>query len=152
MPDVIDRLTALACKFRDERNWKQFHNPKDLAISLVLEAGEVMEHFQWKSKEGAMGKYIRTHKKEIGEEISDVLYYTLLLAHDLDIDVEKASKLEGEYLEKYKNNNWIILNIAKTGGIGGCTLYWTRERCINSAMKCETRNEFRKKYRGSRLE
>jgi hypothetical protein len=65
------------------------------------------------------------------------------------IDVEEASKLEGEYLEKYKNDNWIILNTAKTGGIGGSTLYWTKEKCINSAKDCKTRNEFRIKYRGA---
>jgi dCTP diphosphatase len=45
--DSINRIIA----FRDARDWKQFHNPKDVAISLVLEAGELTKHFQWKSKE-----------------------------------------------------------------------------------------------------
>ena len=75
--------------FRDARDWKQFHNPKDLALSLVLEATEVMEHFQWKSKK-EIEKYIVDHKKEIGEEIADVLYWVLLMSHDLKIDVLKA--------------------------------------------------------------
>jgi dCTP diphosphatase len=44
--------------FRDARDWKQFHNPKDVALSLVLEAGEVMEHFQWKNKE-EVEKYVK---------------------------------------------------------------------------------------------
>ena len=85
-----DKLLKKILAFREARDWKQFHNPKDLAISLSLEASEVLEHFQWKSKEGALEKYIGTHKKEIGEEIADVLYWVILLAHDLDIDVEKA--------------------------------------------------------------
>jgi hypothetical protein len=65
------------------------------------------------------------------------------------INVEKASKLEGEYVEKYKNDGWNILNVAKTGGIGGTTLIWTKERCIEAAKKCKTRSEFQKKYRGA---
>lgn len=65
------------------------------------------------------------------------------------IDVEIASKLEGEYLEKYKNDGWNILNIKPTGGIGGNTLYWNKERCIEVAKKCKTRSEFEKKYRGA---
>ena len=65
------------------------------------------------------------------------------------VDVEMASKLEGEYLEKYKNNGWSILNIKPTGGIGGCTLIWTKEKCFNAAKQCKTRTEFHKKYRGA---
>ncbi|MFH1253491.1 MAG: hypothetical protein V1664_04150 [Candidatus Uhrbacteria bacterium] len=49
MPDIIKELTDKIIAFRDERNWKQFHNPKDEALSLVLEATEVLEHFQWKN-------------------------------------------------------------------------------------------------------
>lgn len=45
----IKKLTEMIIQYRDERDWKQFHNPKDLAISLALEAAEVLEHFQWKS-------------------------------------------------------------------------------------------------------
>ena len=85
----IQRLTEIIIKFRNARDWKQFHSPKDIAMSLVLEATEVMEHFQWKN-EYEMGKYIKTHKKEIGEELSDVLYWTLLISHDLKIDIKKA--------------------------------------------------------------
>ncbi len=47
----IQKLTEKIIKFRDARDWKQFHNPKDVALSLSLEAGELMEHFQWKNKE-----------------------------------------------------------------------------------------------------
>lgn len=71
--DKIKNLTNRIIAFRDARDWKQFHNPKDLALSLVLEATEVMEHFQWKSKE-EMEEYIVTNKSDIGEELADVLY------------------------------------------------------------------------------
>ena len=60
----LDELTKRITAFRDRRDWKQFHNPKDVALSLVLEAGEVMEHFQWKNKE-EIEKYIKTNKKSI---------------------------------------------------------------------------------------
>lgn len=86
-------------EFRDARDWKQFHNPKDLAISLSLEASEVLEHFQWKSKE-EIEKYIKTNKNEIGEEIADVFYWVLLLANDLNIDIEKAFELKMKQNEK----------------------------------------------------
>lgn len=97
----IDDLTKRIMAFRDARDWRQFHNPKDVALSLVLEATEVMEHFQWKNKE-EIEKYIKTNKAEIGEELADVLYWVLLMSHDLEIDVLEA--LEKKILkneEKY---------------------------------------------------
>lgn len=87
--DPIKRLTKEIIEFRDRRNWKQFHNPKDVSLSLVLEAGEVMEHFQWKNPD-EIKKHIDENKEEISEELADVLYWILLLSHDLDIDIEKA--------------------------------------------------------------
>ena len=103
-------LTRRIIKFRDARDWKQFHNPKDLALSLVLEASEVMEHFQWKDKK-EMEKYIVTNKDDIGEELADVLYWILLMSHDLNIDVLKAlekkiQKSEDRYpVEKTKGKH-----------------------------------------------
>jgi len=97
----LNELTKRILAFRDARDWKQFHNPKDVALSLVLEATEVMEHFQWKSKE-EIEKYIKTNKAEIGEELADVLYWVLLMSHDLKINVLEA--LEKKILkneEKY---------------------------------------------------
>lgn len=85
----LKNLTKQILEFREARNWKQFHNPKDLALSLVLEAAEVLEHFQWKNKE-EVDKYVKTHKHEIGEELADTLYWVLLLAHDLDIRIVEA--------------------------------------------------------------
>lgn len=85
----IKKLTQKIVKFRDKRDWKQFHNPKDCALSLVLEATEVMEHFQWKSEKD-IESYIKINKKEISEELADVLYWVLLISNDLKIDIEKA--------------------------------------------------------------
>ncbi len=97
----IEELTEKIIEFRDARDWKQFHNPKDVAMSLCLEAAEVLEHFQWKNKE-EIEEYIKTHKEHIGEELADVLYWVLLMSHDLKIDVLEA--LEKKILkneEKY---------------------------------------------------
>lgn len=85
----IKELTDRILKFNEARDWKQFHNPKDLALSLVLEAAEVMEHFQWKNSE-EMVEYLKSHKDDVGEELADVLYWVLLMSHDLDIDIKLA--------------------------------------------------------------
>ena len=85
----IKKLTEKIIKFRNARDWKQFHNPKDVALSLSLEAGELIEHFQWKDKK-EIEKYIKTNKKDIGEELADILFWVLLLSHDLKIDVLEA--------------------------------------------------------------
>ena len=85
----ISRLTNLILDFRNNREWKQFHNPKDVALSLVLEAVEVMEHFQWKSQEEIFD-YLSKEKDRIGEELADVFYWVLLMSHDLGIDVGDA--------------------------------------------------------------
>ncbi len=94
----MKKLTEQVVKFRDARNWKQFHNPKDSAISLCLEASEVLEHFQWKNAE-EMEAHIKKNKKEISNELADVLYWILLMSNDLNIDIEKAFAL------KMKENN-----------------------------------------------
>lgn len=107
---TLKDLTARIIAFRDARDWKQFHNPKDLALSLVLEATEVMEHFQWKSQK-EMSKYVIDSKDEIGEELADVLYWVLLMSKDLNIDIVKAlenkiKKNESKYpVEKAKGKH-----------------------------------------------
>lgn len=85
----IKTLTEKIKKFRDARDWKQFHNPKDLALSLTLEATEVLEHFQWKNPK-EIEEYIKSNKEDIGEELADVLYWVLLISNDLKIDIRKA--------------------------------------------------------------
>jgi NTP pyrophosphatase (non-canonical NTP hydrolase) len=96
---TIEELQKKITEFRDARDWKQFHNPKDIAISLSLEAGELMEHFQWKNKE-EMAKHVKTHKKEISEEMADIFYWVLLASADMEIDLEKAFKEKMKINEK----------------------------------------------------
>lgn len=85
MDDKLERIVA----FVKAREWEQFHNPKDTAISLSLEASEVLEHFQWKSPE-EIKEYLATNKDEIGDELIDVLYWVLLMSYYLDIDLDAA--------------------------------------------------------------
>lgn len=94
----IKKLTKAIVKFRDARDWKQFHNPKDCAVSLSLEASEVLEHFQWKTTT-EIEEYLKEHKEHVGEELADVLYWVLLISNDLNIDIVKASMKKNE-----KNN------------------------------------------------
>lgn len=104
--DFVKRIVA----FRDARDWKKFHNPKDLALSLVLEATEVMEHFQWKNNK-EIERYDANKKSEIGEELADVLYWVLLMSHDLKINLldafeKKMQKNEEKYpVNKVKGKN-----------------------------------------------
>jgi len=105
----IQKLVERIVAFRDARDWKQFHNPKDMSLSLVLEATEVVEHFQWKNKE-EVEKYLKVAKDDIAEELADVLYWVLLMSHDLEIDINEAlikklEKNEAKYpIEKSKGN------------------------------------------------
>lgn len=94
---TLNQLQKILSRFREERDWKQFHNPKDSGISLVLEATEVLEHFQWKNTE-EINQHLVNHKDAVGEELADVLYWVLLLSLDLKIDLESA------FLEKMKKN------------------------------------------------
>lgn len=94
----IKTLIKKVVKFRDARDWKQFHNPKDSSIALQLEASEVLEQFRWQNKE-EMEEYVKTHKKELGDELADVLFWVLLLSNDLKIDITKA------FNSKMKQNN-----------------------------------------------
>ncbi|HYF17277.1 MAG TPA: MazG-like family protein [Ramlibacter sp.] len=82
-------LAADVIAFRDERDWKQFHNTKDVALSLLLESSELLEIFQWTPPE-KVGDRARDQRERISEELADVLYYTLLLAHDQGIDLAAA--------------------------------------------------------------
>jgi dCTP diphosphatase len=85
----IKEITAKMMAFREERDWKQFHNHKDVALSLVLEATEVLEHFQWKSPEEVAAHGIAC-KEELADELADVAWYLFELAHDLNIDLPSA--------------------------------------------------------------
>lgn len=104
----IKRLTEKIKKFRDERDWKPFHNPKDMALSLILEAAELLEHFQWKNQK-EIEEYIKTNKEDIGEELADVLYWILLMCNDLEINVSEA-------LEKKMKKNEEKYSVEKARG------------------------------------
>ena len=82
---LLNRILA----FRDARDWRQFHKGKDMAISLALEAAEVVEHFRWKSEAEVLA-HIEANREQIGEELADVLYWVLLMAHDFGINLEEA--------------------------------------------------------------
>ena len=110
MSKSLNELANTIIKFRDSRDWKKYHNPKDMAISLVLESNEFLELFQWKDKKET-DEFIKNLKTEISDEIADILYWVLLISHDLNIDVQKALetkmvKNEKKYpIEKSKGNH-----------------------------------------------
>ena len=81
-------------KFRDDRDWKQFHNPKDLSLSICLEAAELLEVFQWSADDVNCN-----HKKnKIKEELADVLIYSILMADTCNLDLDSI------ILDKLKRN------------------------------------------------
>ncbi len=95
MPTTLESLKQKILQFREERNWKQFHNPKNLAISISIEANELVELYQWLDMEQSL-KFSEENKDEISNEIADIFNYLILLANDLDIDLIKVTdqKLE----------------------------------------------------------
>ncbi len=84
MQEDLDKIL----KFQKERDWKQFHSPKNLAISLSIEAAEILELFQW-TKDNNLPEDKRI---ELKEELADVYYYLLLLAYESGIDIKKTFK------------------------------------------------------------
>jgi dCTP diphosphatase len=82
-------LTARVLHHRDERHWAQFHNPKELAISLVVEAAELLSLVQWKSPDEVREVVANKHDR-FQDELADVLHSVLLLANDLKIDPAAA--------------------------------------------------------------
>lgn len=89
-PSSMERIN----KFRDDRNWRQFHNEKDLAISISIEAAELLEIFQWKTSEEATQDF-----EHLKEEIADVLIYSFMLADNLGLNIDEIIK------EKLEKNN-----------------------------------------------
>ena len=97
----ISSLQNQIKKFVQDRDWDQFHKPKDIAISLSLEAAEVLEHFQWKNDDEIKNHLIE-NKEDIGDELADVLYWVLLMSNKFDIDLvdsfeKKMRKNEAKY-------------------------------------------------------
>ena len=104
--DSIAELTSNINAFRDARDWRQFHNPKDMAVSISIEAAELLEHFQWKSA-AECEAYIAANR----EAVADVAIYLFEMAEllELDLGAEMIRKLEKNAVkypvEKAKGSN-----------------------------------------------
>ncbi|SRR6266851_5116024 len=85
MDEVISRIR----QFRDERDWKQFHDPKNLATSIAIEAAELLEEFQWMSGEESK-RHAAENRESVSDEIADVAIYLIELADILEIDLRAA--------------------------------------------------------------
>jgi dCTP diphosphatase len=90
-PDSLERLRAQLAAFAAERDWDQFHNPKNLAMALSAEAGELVEHFQWLSFDEA-ANLPHAAREEVALECADVLLFLLRLCDKLDIDLAQAAE------------------------------------------------------------
>ena len=84
MGSDLETLRDALLAFRAERDWEQFHTPRNLAASVVIEAAEVLEHFQWLRDGEALAKEQRA---DVGTELADVFIYLVLLANDLGVDL-----------------------------------------------------------------
>ena len=108
----MTELQAKVIQFRDERDWAQYHNPKDLAISLSLEAAELLEVFQWKNlTEVDALKSDFDSQQRVKEELGDIFIYALTLAHEFSLDptqivLDKIETNEKKYpVEKVKGKS-----------------------------------------------
>ena len=88
--DSLDDLNAQLLAFARERDWEQFHSPKNLSMALAGEAGELLEHFQWLS-EAQSAALDATRKDAVALEMADILIYLLRLSERLDIDLVDAA-------------------------------------------------------------
>ena len=88
---TIQDITAEIRRFRDERDWKPFHQPKEMASAISIEAAELLEHFLWKTPEECEARVV-SHREPIQDEIADIAIYLLELADNLDIDLLAAMR------------------------------------------------------------
>jgi dCTP diphosphatase len=99
----MNALVEAVLAFRDERDWRQFHTPKDLAISICLEAAELLEHFQWKGPaEVAASLQSEAQRLRVADEMADVLILLISMADVVGIDLVEAAKRKlAENARKY---------------------------------------------------
>jgi NTP pyrophosphatase (non-canonical NTP hydrolase) len=103
-------LTSNINAFCDARDWRQFHNPKDMAVSISIEAAELLEHFQWKSA-AECETHVVTNREAVADEVADVAIYLFEMADllELDLGAEMIRKLEKNAVkypaEKAKGSN-----------------------------------------------
>lgn len=88
---TIQQLKDEITQFADERDWEQFHTPKNLCMSIAIEAAELMEHFQWTRPE-EVAAFDDAKKLEVQEELADVVAYCIAFANTMDIDIAQAFK------------------------------------------------------------
>ena len=86
----IENIQKQLSDFADERDWDQFHNPKNLAMALSVEASELVEIFQWLTPEQAESIMLSGERGHVKEEMADIMIYLIRMADKLDIDLEKA--------------------------------------------------------------
>jgi len=91
MRPTIDELTAEIRAFRDARDWRQFHNPKELAVAITAEAGELLQHFVWQSPEQSERR-VTERRAAIEDEIADVAILLFELADNSGIDLAAAMR------------------------------------------------------------
>jgi len=89
--DRVEELKKKIIQFRDDRDWMQFHKPKDMAVSITIEAAELLEHFQWKN-EGEVERKVREDRESIQDELADIYIYVLELSDNLGIDLVSAAE------------------------------------------------------------
>jgi dCTP diphosphatase len=85
----VEKILRKIREFRDKRDWMQFHDPKNMAISIVLESAELLEHFQWKDA-AEVERHVQEQKDDISDEIADIAMYLLELADNLGINLLDA--------------------------------------------------------------
>lgn len=90
-PDSLARLNERLVDFARERDWEQFHTPKNLSMALIAEAAELVEHFQWLSEEASWLSDRPEKKAEVAHELADILIYLIRLGERLDIDIIQAA-------------------------------------------------------------
>lgn len=86
---MLDDITQRIVAFRDAREWKQFHSPRNLAASITIESAELLELFQW-SSDVSLPHDVEEHRADLERELADIAIYCLLLAHDTGVDLEEA--------------------------------------------------------------
>ena len=106
--DSIAELTSNINAFRDARDWRQFHNPKDMAVSISIEAAELLEHFQWKNA-AQCEAHVKANRETVADEVADVAIYLFERADLMDLDL-------GEMMLRKLEKNAVKYPVEKTKG------------------------------------
>ena len=106
LPDdqtTVQSLRDMVRKFVDERDWRQFHAPKNISMAMAIEAAELMEHFQWIDVDQSRVEALDEQKlADVGEELADVICYALAIANELGLDVSQTMRKKmAKNVEKY---------------------------------------------------